>query len=480
MDGSEVYRKIVKTVGSLESEVNKYSAEIKKNENIINDFQEKISSAYERMADIYLPELDAKTLKNTINDVKEIAKSVMEKKYREQESLKNSLSSLTKSLDTKNSQLETIVSKVKSQEMIVNDLRNKIVEELNKDEKYKQADLDAKQAKIDLEKNKERLKEMEIERKEELPNYENNKFFSYLKNKNFDKSFATGLIGYLDKKVANLINYESQKKNYDLLSVLPKLMADELSERENNFNSEVKKILQIEKEISDAIGYTKENETLQKIYKDKFDMKKEINSIQENYSSKQGRLSELDSTKDDYFDKAQDVVVDLLKGKSFDELYTLTRNTPTQEDDRLLAIIKDNEDNINEYNKEIYKLKVMESNISSKYQSLVNIKSKFTSRDYEDSDSRFNSINIDSLLSAYVMEKLSADILWHKIESDHSVERRYSSYSGGGFGSGRSSTSSTSSTRRSSSSSSSSGSGFGGFSSGGGFGGGGFSTGGGF
>lgn len=472
LSGKSVYKDIKERVQEVEDEHENLSQAVYSCEANIESLVSEMENCYTQLATVYLPEMTAQCVKETLKQVQGDVQKIFKAKQERRIELENSMKDSTKKKKTLESELENVTEQLNQKASERDKLRKEIVEELNGNQGYMSMVSESRQDGERLAKNQERLKEFKAEAEQKLPQYQKNNIFMYLLNRKFGASDyqEKGIAKMLDSGVAKIVNYAEMKKNFDFLHSMPELTKIEFERRKEELESLVEKVQGIEKDAADKHGLTAVLESGKETAKKREVIMTEIAGLDAEYRQYSQERSGLDNTKDRYHGDAVKKLKDYLKGDDISELKTLARATPGTEDDRIVTRLEDIDKQVRIFKDKSKQAKAKRDEIGGKLDELNEIKNKYTSKNFDSERSYFDSgFDITPLLIGYIIGQSSAT--WNHIE-EHQHFRREESYSshhssdsyGGGY------------------SHHDSGGGFGGggFSGGGGFGGGGFSSGHGF
>ena len=482
MKGSSVYNEIREKTGELERNVESLNRDIYRHEKDIESISNEREEYYASLAQIYLPALDADSVKQTLREVQKDVQKIFQQKQEKRKEIDYMLQTSSKSKEEWEGKLQDVTEQLNQKASERDDLQKKVMEEINANSDYVKLYNQTRQAKDQLEQNQKRVQEAKEDSESKLPAYEANRLFTYLLKREYgtENYQAGNLAGKLDKWVAKIVNYEDSKKNYDFLRAMPELMEAEVQRRQEVFSDLMKKLQAIESVSSDKHGLTKVLSEGLKLGKTREQILSGLNATDAKMKSYTQERKNLDSTKDEYHVRAIQKLKSYLEDASVAELKQRARETPDPEDDKLVEKIEDADREIRKLKDSAKKIRAERESMQEKLDGLNEIASKYKGKDFESGRSRFSSgFDINDLLLGYMAGKYSSGHVWDNIKTNQQFEKEESySHSSLGYGSGFSSGSSS----HHSSSFGSGGNSFGGgiFSSGGGFGGGGFSSGHGF
>lgn len=471
--GSSVHRSIREAVSQLESGTRKLYDTLSQYENEINTLTEKREDILFTLATTYLPDMTASSVRDTLKDVRsEVQGIFMSKQERRKE-----LETLIVEATDKQKELQVRLDEVTSNLSAKADERNRLSRETDKvlagntDYVALKKELEVRTAEFN-----KNLKVAEIyakEAKKRLPDYERNELFNYLLERGFgtEEYHANPIARSLDGFVAKVIDYAGQKKDYDIITLLPEQMEKMMKQRRAALEELARSVSRYESQAAGKTGLAKVIADGTSLGKSRDAIMAEIDSLNSDYSSYVAERKSFDNGKDEYHTKALKKLKDYLKGYNITELKELARKTPGTEDDELVDKLERIDKKVRDLKDSAKETKAEINTSESRLEGLKDIESKYRRKDFESSRSYFSSgFDFNTLLQGYLLGRMDSSSLWHEIDHKQKFkeEEYHSSY--------RSSSSNSSSSYHSSDS----GFGGGGFSSGGGFGGGGFSSGSGF
>jgi DNA repair exonuclease SbcCD ATPase subunit len=476
--GNKVLEEIDSKIHGLKRDARAYGNTLEDHENKIHELSNERENIYTSLAITYLPFLNDASIAKTIHDVhdnvakifeqKKKRRNLLEEKIQEEETKIEELGSI---LDTVSENLETISQK---RDRIMSDVHSELQNNNTyvgyialRDERLEQ-----------ISENEKALHQMRQLSDKLIPAYELNKLFNYLLSRDFglpayENPPKMRIIKHLDRWIAGLVDFRSQKKHYDFLRSMPELMGNELNERKT-FVSDIEESLHaLEHEVASKYDLLQITEELKEATEKKKQMIKEVEAAYKRRHEYASERKTLDNEKGDYHRKAISEIKEFLKGNKISHLKRLAQETHAPEDDQMVYNLERIDKEIRHYKDRSKSCRNERDAIEEKLSGLRNLKRKFRSHDYESSRSQFNNgFDINGLLTGYMLGRISDGQLWNTIDSYQSFERpSYTTFSSG---------SSVSTYDSGSSSWDSGGFSTGGFSDGGGFSGGGFSDGGGF
>lgn len=474
VSGRIVYRKIKNKIEELEKQNEGYSKKIYAHEEKISSLTEEREEIYLRLAQTYLPQLDAESVESTLKEVQGEVKRIFQEKRNRRKNLETLIGSCMEERSLLKEKLETITEQLEDKVKEREGTKKRVYNELKDNKEYSEFKDYAVIVDKKLSKNKKVYKEFKTDVEKKLKTYKENNLFAYLLNKGFDTENYEGnfITKRLDSLIAGLVNYTKAKQNYDFLTLTPVDMKEEVDGIEKELKDTIKKMQRIESKVAEDHELPKILEQGTKLGKTRESILADItqkDAEQDEYNNERKRL---DSIRGEYHKEALNKLKTFLKGRDISELKARVHRTESEEDDNLVNKLEKIDQDIKEEKENIKRFKTEQSDLSKKLTNLNKTETSYRKRDWDSGRSYFNgNLDIDALLVGYLMGKFSSDDLDKEIKDNHHFSHDDASYSSSSYSSGSRDNDSYHSSDSSSDSS---------FSSGGGFGGGGFSTGGGF
>ena len=471
--GKQVYGEIQDVIQEVESQSNKIGKQIQSIQTGTKDLAQQQEDTYVQLALVYLPEMEAKAVKQTIAEVRGDVQRIFDRKNERRLQLEELLSDTSAQRTKLQSKLKVVSTDFEKTTDEKEKIESAIKNDLAQNSSYVDVDKKYQFALERLKQDKRRAEAFEEEAKAKLSAYESNNLFMYLiqRKVNTPEQEGNNLTRILDDFVARVVNFEENKKSYAFLKAMPEKMEAEIEEEKTEVDALITKMQIIRDEAVQRYKLPPVLEECRTIEKTRNDLRRAIELADNELIKYQTEITQNDEKKGTYHLEAIKKLKGYLSGETLTKLKELARSTPSQEDDNLVERIESISDQFEKEKDRITDLKKQQSEIQRKLEELRGIERNFDSNDYDSSRSTFSSgFDVNSLLTGFILGKYSASHVNSEIGNNHHlkpVETYHSS----------SSDWSSSSSSWGGSSSSHSG---GGFSSGGGFGGGGSRTGGGF
>ncbi len=468
VSGSTVHKKIKGKIAEVEQQHESLGGQLYSTERQIQEKSAQREGIYINLAQVYLPELTAKAVAETLPQLRTTVNEIFNNRQAARVSLEQRMAATQQQRKTLEVKLDDVTEKLEAELKAKQTLEQAVNAELGGNAAYTTLIQQAEKLQANAQTAESRKQDALREKKEKAPGYEGNKLFAYLARRNFGTDAYTGnfLTRPLDAWVARIIHYHDAKRSYDQLAGMPVEIQKLITAYKKDLDGVAAEIAAIEKEAADRHGLTTVLDHGNALLTQRKSFMDTIAKADADYNKLSQDRNGLDNTKGVHYEQALGQLKSYLKGETIADLRARAKSTTnTSVDDRLVENLEAAEGEINDAREKAKKFKAEQATIADRLEELRSVEREFRRKEYDASSSRFSDgLNIDTLLIAILLGRMSSSDASRQMGSSHHWEQTYSSPS------------------YSSSSSSHSGGGFGGggFSSGGGFGGGGFSSGGGF
>jgi chromosome segregation ATPase len=433
--GSDVHDKIKGKVRELESEDSKVNREVESCRSEIERLAQQRDECYSKLAEFYLPALEAENVRQTIREVRGEIQQIFNKRQERKQFLEREMANCT----DRRHQLEEELDKNASQLIEVeNDrdaTRKKISEDLLANAEYTQTDKQARQAQERLNQNKNRAETFGREAKTKISSFESNPWFMYLVNRNYgtENQVGYGLTRILDDFVARGVNFTKNKQNYDFLRSMPEIIQKEVATQQEELNKVVAELRKTESAVEKKYGLpmTLQQHTL--LSKTKTDLLGSIERIEAEYESNRAKREELSKTRNEgHYNEAKERLEKFLQGLSIDELRSRASETLGKDDDIIVEKLESINSTFVRVKNKMNSLRAKRTETSNALEKARRIETKFRAEDYDSSRSRFeDDFDIKPLLTGYILGRISEGEVFRRVEDNHHlkpVETYHSSY----------------------------------------------------
>ena len=289
----------------------------------------------------------------------------------------------------------------------------------------------------------EKASQAQADREEKGKPYETDDLFMYLWERRFRTPDYQGgfLARSLDGWVARIVNYDENRANYHMLTLLPQrlqehadMMAHKVAEMEKAIDAQLA-------EAARTGGVETLRESFKKIDDDLKEVVKEIESEELGNRSLLARRAEFDAADDEFSKQAIDLQVSQLKRHDISQLYEKARLTPTPKDDVIVARIGELDEDQRRLERELRDLKSSQRQSHEKYDELEDLRRWYRRRNYDSQWFRFPSgFEMSILLGELLRGGLSGRDVQERIGHQGKFQRRRMpgdiNIGRGGFGGG--------------------------------------------
>ena len=237
--GREVYSQLQDTIEETCSRYTKVGKQIKKVQTVVRTLSDEQEKIYSDLALLYLPEMEANAVKNTIKEVR----GAVQRIFDQQNARRTQLEEMIEDSNTQRKKYQDKITEIapKYDELTAKktEVQGKINQELYQNASYVELIKNAKFTEERLKQDARRADAFEEEASKKLVAYESNNLFMYLVNRNFGTSEQKGnnLIKKLDSFVAKVVNFNDNKKNYDFLKAMPEKIQEEIAREQEKANN---------------------------------------------------------------------------------------------------------------------------------------------------------------------------------------------------------------------------------------------------
>jgi chromosome segregation ATPase len=171
--------------------------------------------------------------------------------------------------------------------------------------------------------------------------YRDDPLFSYLWARKFGTSDyeATGLIRYLDRWVAHLIDYQDARANFAMLTAIPERLADHVERLEKNLKDEREALDAMEAEKIRELAGKDLPSDLRKAHERRDEHIAQLESLNAELAETGKQLKIYAEGLDPSFREAVEKTAQFLQGRSVDALISEARQTVAVNDDEIVALI---------------------------------------------------------------------------------------------------------------------------------------------
>src|SRR3989338_5434649 len=178
--GSSTYRILKEKVQEVEQDYAALGSEVKRYEKNISELVQERGRKIVQLAKIYLPEMDATSVKNTDDELQGEMQRLYRQKQEHVKRLEEQITLAQQNRQIYESRGEETSEQLNKTSAAIDKVEKAVAQELQGDEKYVQLHQQASQAEQRLQQNKQRQETFTQEAKEKISAYLGNPLFAYL------------------------------------------------------------------------------------------------------------------------------------------------------------------------------------------------------------------------------------------------------------------------------------------------------------
>ena len=226
------------TIRSLEKDSRNLSSNLSNAESQIRNLVSTREELFKKLAKEYLPEMDSDSIGSTLHQVQYDIHRIYEEKEVHRQELEAEAGALVSRKKTLEKDYETLTEELNKLAEKRLQLEEKVAGKLEKDAKFKEL---CEQSSVSGERVKQyqiRAEEMAREAEEKLPEFKEDKLFSYLLDCNYSTARykGRGLRKRMDRWVARQVKFTDQYKNFQFLQTTPGIMAIEVEKLQDGLD----------------------------------------------------------------------------------------------------------------------------------------------------------------------------------------------------------------------------------------------------
>ena len=327
--GKNVHTQLKNQVCALELEHEGFASHIHDAEGGITRLTAEREDIYARLAGIYLPELTAQSVMDTLREVQATVRECYNEKQKRRATLVESLKENRARRAKEQEKLDQHTGSIEAKAAERTRIETILAETLRANSNYTRARVLADASQSPLQQYKARAKAFSDEAKTKAAVYESENLFKYLVKRgyNTEQYSAFAFTRFFDDRVAAAVNYREAKKSYDRLIALPTFMATEISRQQASLDKAVAELRRMEDETARGSGLETVIAEGQKLIEKRQLVQQSITALDADNSKQGEALQALDNTKDDYHRQALNQLRGFLRGETVVTLKERARAT---------------------------------------------------------------------------------------------------------------------------------------------------------
>lgn len=267
--------------------------------------------------------------------------------------------------------------------------------------------------------------------------YEADTLFMYLWERGYGTSAyrSSSIIRMGDRWVAGLIRFEDARRNYHMLTEIPKRLKEHATRMRARADGEVDQLVALEEKARAKTEVPALEEALKEARGEVEAIDSEIAALREDTRKAEAERAMFERGEDPQFRSALDAMVDALDDQSLADLRRDALRTRMPEDDAIVARLIDLEDELDDVVHERDQLRELARGKMNKVAELEDMRVEFRRRRLDDFGSEFADARLfDLVLAEFVRGAIAGGAYWDRLERGH---RRTARLSRPDFGSGK-------------------------------------------
>ncbi len=253
----------------------------------------------------------------------------------------------------------------------------------------------------------------------EKPRFEKNALFKWLSDREYGTPEYTGsfLTQWADNIVARVIGYtddlsqdpdKNQRAKYEQLRDMPGIMDLMLQAQQAELDSLYDQMGVIEDGVENKYSIPTLRDALEETKELKEEVQDHIHELEGKHRLYAEERADLEHEQGRFYRQAVDKLKKYLRGETFEQLMEKARETPRQDDDRLVANLERINSDLSNLNREYELLSERQSDIAQKLDGLQDIRRHFTDQGYDGSYSYLgDDLDLDGFLVGYLAGQFS-------------------------------------------------------------------------
>ena len=413
--GRDVFRSLERASHDARHRAEAVRANLDKLDQFMDEMIANRGHSLVELAEHYFPEMSAGTVSRQFVEVRSHLQRLLRKKQEHEETLQRSWD---ENLDRR-SQLESEVDELTERlDDLVrerDELQGVLASRLKEHDDFQQLSRQALAAENELKRNEVRVSEMREEVAAKLPQYENSRMFQYLFRRGFGtpEYRAKGIVRWLDRWVARLVNFNKNRQSYNFLRATPELMSAEVERRREQFTTLMEAIEAIEDSIADEIGLT----TVLRHGNEMGDRREAtlttIGKLESDRTKIENELASLEEQENEYYVAGVNRLKEFLGSMEESVLAIRTRATPQQKDDAIFREIQSCNQQLRDARQQSHEDRQMLDLWHQKISGLDDVVRQFRSAEFDSRRSYFSRrLNVDEEIDRYLQGQNSSQGLW--------------------------------------------------------------------
>ncbi len=373
--------------------------------------------ALDELARLQLPELSAAAIAALPDRARPAVRDVLRRREDRMAALSESIASRTSDLETAESRLDSLTAELDDLVQQREQTQATVADRLAADEEFERATKAAAYAETRLERNEQRMADLERECAEKLPAYEDSKLFRYL----IERGFGTGayekrgLIRRLDRWVASLVDFQASKRSYNFLRATPELLRSEIARRRDLFNAIMQEVEQRRDAVEAELGLDEILERGDRLGTDRDALVEQLSVQSAALDGLRQEHLTLETHTDGFYAQALERLRASLDSAGPRALERVARRTPDHRDDDLVEDLDDADERLDDLQDDLKQADRAARLAEERVRSLEALVTRYRSQNFDSGSSYFDDFDPHTDLQRYLDGYLGAEELWRNL-----------------------------------------------------------------
>ncbi|SMP41356.1 hypothetical protein SAMN06265222_101565 [Neorhodopirellula lusitana] len=300
------------------------------------------SDTLTKLAKYYLPDLTPESIQQTWAEIRPTMREILLRKEHRVHELDEELKDQNTIRNGQEADLDRLNERLDQAEQRQTEVADQVEKYLQEKSEFVDLSQRASMAEVALERAEANLDEVSQDAARKLPAYDEDKLFSYLKERKFGTSEYKhrGLNRSMDRWIGKLVNYREAKRSYDYLTNTPETMRKIIAEDRLALDTVLDELQRHRNEASDRFGLLAQIRAVEALQDERKSALTQLSATGQKCESIQAELNEFEDPQCDYYQEAISVFRGMLSRTESDQLRQEARRTPEITDDQIVASLR--------------------------------------------------------------------------------------------------------------------------------------------
>ncbi len=370
-----------------------------------------------KLAEYYLPDLTAESVQKTWAEIRPTMREILlrkEGRVRELRAQLDDENELRANLETG---LQELNERLDAAEHRQDEIATQVEKHLTERPAFVDLSNRAAMAEVALQRAQDNLDEVSQDAARKLPAYEEDRLFTYLKDRQFGTSQYDhrGMTRRMDRFVAKLVDYSKAKRNYDYLQNTPTAMRKIIAEDSAALDTVMSEIQDHRDRAAEKFGLPAQVSTVESLTAERKSAIEGLGTQTSACEAIQAELNEIESPRCEFYRDAIDLFRKMLAEKQSTELRQEARRTPEVTDDQIVASLRGIENQMEHSEQSTRRHQDTLQQAQETYQDIGRLIQRFRASGYDRQRCQFS--DTFDLLGSLDHAQTSADVdaIWNAI-----------------------------------------------------------------